>query len=609
MKKIIFLTAVAAVAFALTLHSCKPDEEQVASPSLNLERTEVTVPAEGGSFTVAYKIENPLADVKVVCECAAEWLGPFDTSKEGIISFQVDANTDENARNAVVEVIYGEESESFTVLQDGLQPVVPDEGFMLVIDEVSMTDMSWTVIPADDEMPYISMSVDKRVYDQFGSDEAYIEEDLQLFNLMAGSSGMTLEEYLDWLVKYGEYSFYKDGLLPGYAYYVYAYGISLSGELLTGMYKEEVVMESPEKVDISFEITCEPGLDTVAVSVTPSIQEQRYVVDAYPKEEISEAITLEEWYSYKFNERIAAAVSEGMSVEKAVISLTEVGTATVVLDNLRAETDYTVLVVAVNEEGLFVSDVATDEFRTDGLFSDNVIEVEITDITPDGASYSISTTNDDPYVMYYIQASMWEDWSDEDIIRNLIEYYDVEENNVYRGDKSGTITGLMTKTKYVMYTFGCESGTATTSLGKTFFTPESGSSDVTFTLKFDKYFNGDDLIAAYPEEESYKQYAGKAVLPVKAEVSDPSATYLYYVYSVDYSEYGDDVLYSSLLNGTGLSEPSYVFSRNFGRVCTVAGFAIDEDGNNGPLFRTSIEFTLEGASPISEFTPDMLSSD
>lgn len=268
-----------------------------------------------------------------------------------------------------------------------------------------------------------------------------------------------------------------------------------------------------------------------------------------------------------------------------------------------------VLVVAVNEEGLFVSDVATDEFRTDGLFSDNVIEVEITDITPDGASYSISTTNDDPYVMYYIQASMWEDWSDEDIIRNLIEYYDVEENNVYRGDKSGTITGLMTKTKYVMYTFGCESGTATTSLGKTFFTPESGSSDVTFTLKFDKYFNGDDLIAAYPEEESYKQYAGKAVLPVKAEVSDPSATYLYYVYSVDYSEYGDDVLYSSLLNGTGLSEPSYVFSRNFGRVCTVAGFAIDEDGNNGPLFRTSIEFTLEGASPISEFTPDMLSSD
>ena len=279
-------------------------------------------------------------------------------------------------------------------------------------------------------------------------------------------------------------------------------------------------MDSPEKVDISFEIACEPGLDTVAVSVTPSIQEQRYVVDAYPKEEISEAITLEEWYSYKFNERIAAAVSEGMSVEKAVISLTE---------------------------------------------------VEITDITPDGASYSISTTNDDPYVMYYIQASMWEDWSDEDIIRNLIEYYDVEENNVYRGDKSGTITGLMTKTKYVMYTFGCESGTATTSLGKTFFTPESGSSDVTFTLKFDKYFNGDDLIAAYPEEESYKQYAGKAVLPVKAEVSDPSATYLYYVYSVDYSEYGDDVLYSSLLNGTGLSEPSYVFSRNFGRVCTVAG--------------------------------------
>ena len=88
------------------------------------------------------------------------------------------------------------------------------------------------------------------------------------------------------------------------------------------MYKEEVVMDSPEKVDISFEITCEPGLDTVAVSVTPSIQGQRYVVDAYPKEEISEAKTLEEWYSYKFNERIADDVSEGMSVEKAVISWT-----------------------------------------------------------------------------------------------------------------------------------------------------------------------------------------------------------------------------------------------------------------------------------------------
>lgn len=603
MKRTHLLATVLAV--IVSVSACKPEEEQKI-PDLTLERTEVTVPAEGGNFSVKYTIENPLADVELRSECTETWIGPFDTSVSETITFSVEPNAEEAERTAVVDVIYGDIVENFTVVQAGTGTVAPADALDLNIERVGMTDVAWTVLPADTEMPYISMTVDKRVYDQLGSDEAYLEEDLQIFNLMAGSSGMSLEDYLAQMVTYGERSYYRDGLTPGLAYYVYAYGISLDGTALTGIFKEEIITETPEQVDITFEIVCEPGLDNVTVQVTPSLTDQMYIVDVLEKDGIMTSTTLEEQYVRIFNEKISDAQAEGMTKEEAVKSLSKTGNASVLFENLYANTEYVALAMAVNEDGLFVSEATTEEFVTEEVTSDNVITVEITDVQADRVSYSITTTNDDPYVMYYIQASMWEDWEDEDIIRNLIEYYDVDKYNIYNGDRQGELTGLMTKTQYVMYTFGCESGVATTPLGKTFFTPESGSTDITFNLVYDKYFDGDDLIAAYPDEESYKQYAGKAVLPVKAEVSDPTATYYYYVYSSDYSEYGDDVLYSSLANGTGLSVPSYVFSRNFGRTCTIAGFAVDAEGNYGPLFRANIEFTYDGASPISEFEPDML---
>lgn len=65
----------------------------------------VTVAAEGGVLTLTYTVLNPVGGGEVSAESSAAWIGGFDLSAEGEISYEVEANTGDE-RSAAITVSY-----------------------------------------------------------------------------------------------------------------------------------------------------------------------------------------------------------------------------------------------------------------------------------------------------------------------------------------------------------------------------------------------------------------------------------------------------------------------------------------------------------------------
>ena len=72
----------------------------------------------------------------------------------------------------------------------------PDEKpcFEFEILATGKTSVEFRVTPLADEMPYIVMIVDKASFDAFESIEAYIADDLAMFDQIALGMGISLED-------------------------------------------------------------------------------------------------------------------------------------------------------------------------------------------------------------------------------------------------------------------------------------------------------------------------------------------------------------------------------------------------------------------------------
>lgn len=89
------------------------------APVLSVEDATVEAAVEGGSYSVAYSVENAVDGVEPVATSDAEWISELK-AEAGTISFVVAANEGFEAREAVVEVGYeGAESVEFKVKQAG----------------------------------------------------------------------------------------------------------------------------------------------------------------------------------------------------------------------------------------------------------------------------------------------------------------------------------------------------------------------------------------------------------------------------------------------------------------------------------------------------------
>lgn len=598
------LMSVMALGLVASLSSCKDDKKPEPKPDpaeFAVVEDEVAVPFEGGAAQVTYTLENPVEGGVIAFQSDAVWVNTEDLSTDGVIKFNVDPNEEKAERTAKVTVTYGELSDSFVVKQ---APYVEPAPFEIIIPEekITTTAVSFQVIPLDKEMTYISMLVDKALFDQFATPEEYIQDDIAYFTQYADMYGMTLEDFLS------EYALMKGdselsevtGLSPETDYIVYAYGMTAQAEVLTEFCYEQVKTKAPEKVDISFQIECEVDGPMVNAEVTPSVNNQKYVFDAVAKADYTTDAELKSAYQSYLSEMAAMYEMFGMSAEDFVNEISNTGKATISLE-LSASTAYIGFAVAIDNTAILVSDLTTKEFTTGEVEpSDNKIDVKISNVQARIASIEVTTTNNDPYSLSVFESEIVAGLNDDEIVSFIIENNAVE---VFNGDFSSDITGLSPNTEYSVFAFGYVAGTATTDMVRVDFkTQEAAPADVTFSVAYDKYFDGDEVAENYPD---WEDAVSLAVLPVTAQATPEEnvSGYYYAVYQGDLTsseEYSDDMIIQSLLQ-QGVTRESIYFLLPYDEPLTILGVAMDVNGNYSPVYREVINLSKDGVSPIDEF--------
>ena len=94
--------------------------------------------AEGGEATIAYAIENAVEGVELQASCEAAWVENVTVAEN--ITFTVAVNEDEEARDAVLTVVYGDIEKSVAIQQAGKVETPKAPVFELVSEETMEFD-------------------------------------------------------------------------------------------------------------------------------------------------------------------------------------------------------------------------------------------------------------------------------------------------------------------------------------------------------------------------------------------------------------------------------------------------------------------------------------
>lgn len=111
------LFSAAIMATMLLFAGCDPVEEPAPVLTPTTEGT-IQIPAAGGSGKITYTLENAAKDGNIEATSTADWIGGWDYSVQGTVTFDVAENVEQASRDAEITVIYnygGGNPLSFTV--------------------------------------------------------------------------------------------------------------------------------------------------------------------------------------------------------------------------------------------------------------------------------------------------------------------------------------------------------------------------------------------------------------------------------------------------------------------------------------------------------------
>ena len=591
MKKTIY--PMFGLAVLLLAYSC---EKPLEDPGLTLSQTEVNVPADGGTFSVAFQVSNPREGAEVSADAGAnDWVTGLEVVGNNI-NFDVAVNEATETRSVDVTVSYpGAADKVFSIAQDAGAPAP----FTIILKEVGATSYVVDIIPEDKEMDYICIGRTQAYLDEnnLTTDEALFQDDLTY-----------LEPYVE------DYAFSGDLLdvtfstLPKTENVLYVYGIdTATSERLTDIVYLRFTSGEVPKIEADFTITATVNGPQVIAHVTPVDYDGYYYCEAYHTSSITPDTDLYELCYNNFLSKLSLYQQFGMGAEEVLYVYCRQGEDDWVY-SFEPSTDYTIVAFAISDEAVVCSDPVSIEVSSEALEpSDNQLTISVTDIGSRTVTLNVSATNDDPYGIYIVPSEEIAGYgSDSEIMDYLLYYYAPIDA---RGDFSEPVSGLDPETEYAVCAFGQVSGYSTTDLFRTdFTTTEAVVGDATIEVGFDEYFDIaaslDVLTELDPESagefESLLEEGIEVLLPCYAE-TDPADVELYYYSLYSYTDdmfdgiSEEEVIEVLMTDYPG--EPSILFLANYNYPMILLGVAVDENGNPGPLFKSE-PFTLtpEGAA-------------
>ena len=269
-------------------------EKQIESepPVLSSDAKDIHVTAEGGTQTITYNIENPAEDgmITALPDSECDWIEITDTETSGVITFNVLKNETDAKRESKITVTYeysGGDPQSFSVnvSQDSGEnnpdpdPNPGEDVFTITVDNITYSTANIRVVPDDETMPYIVyVDIASEIKDL--SDDEVFQMDYDIIVGNANASQITINEYLNTIVKHGPQETTQKSLDPGTEYAVWAYVIDLQedGTLvrLSKITREYFTTEIPTVTENSITLEVESTGTTLSAVATPYTNDKYY---------------------------------------------------------------------------------------------------------------------------------------------------------------------------------------------------------------------------------------------------------------------------------------------------------------------------------------------
>lgn len=297
------------------------------------------------------------------------------------------------------------------------------------------------------------------------------------------------------------------------------------------------------------------------------------------------------------------------------------GDSKVILAGLTPETDYCAVAFGFNLNANFITtQVWKAEFSTvKGEDVKNVdFDFSFTDITPHSAIMNLTVNPDNAMYLWGIIDNTVDPAGIIDQINSdcetSIEFGWAKDKKEYMFSKAhnGSIEGyiikdLMEEGEYRVYAIGLsfETGEFVTDVivSEPFKTTATPLADIDIKVVHDKYFNGDELAAMYPEECGGA--LGYLILPLDVVISGdvPAADFRFHVHTgnvMDKETYSDGYI-KDFLNDYGKNISHREFAMIGEKEYTIVAYAWDAEGNHSPVYRELIKLSYDGTSPAEEY--------
>ena len=495
-----------AIAALVGLSSCERGGEDVKQSGIILYNDEINAGVNAETLRFNYDIKSRIEGEILSIECTEEWV-TIDKIGETIVELSVADNSGEE-RVATLNLSYGAEKNTLRVRQAGYEaPLV------LTVEDVDAVSVTFSVATLDENTTWIGQIVGKDWFEEYDS-EQLINEDMHYYDGVAREQGISLEEYLSSVLSRGSYSGIRmSGLDPQTEYVVYIYGLTPKGEVTTRVISQSFTTEAPYAGnDVTYDIEVEVNRAIAKVSIQPSHEGVAY---------FNNLITREDFEAYgsdieKAADAVIAKIIEDYAAwDYSLAETFEYNTdyfATEYEFEAMANTEYVAFAFKWNEKCERLSEVSFKWFEVGEIPpSENVITMEISNVTQSTFDIVTTASNLDPYVIFPVpQQEIAKMRNDKDVFNYILSTYGTTGlvDYICEGAVAGTFSGLQAGTEYAVLAFGYEAGTITTSmLRKNIETLEAGDIDAcVYTIEVTDVADREAYLTITPSDYSIHYY-------------------------------------------------------------------------------------------------------
>lgn len=440
-----FFLLIMPVLFMALFSNCKKDESAVRKPVLTVAKCD-SLPAEGGTFNIAYSVENPAEkgwEKMSVSETEA-WISSCTFTSENIV-ISVEEFTDENAksRSSQMQINY---PDADPVIMEIIQKAPEKEEikpvtFTLGYDNLSISSVTADCMPSDLNATYVLRIVEKAEFESFQNDTEFIKNDISTFK----ASGNIEDHLLKGETADKEFTISKTNT----EYYLIAYGLN-ADETITSDGITKTGFTSPEKPEVS--ITWD---DETMIGAEGGDYEIEYTISNPVDGQKLEAESDVQW-----------------------ISITEVtGNAirfTVSANDSEPGSEPRTGTITTSYEGAEGCPVATVKQESEKK-AQLTFDISVVTLTPSSVTFNLTPSdNEATYVLYTMTKSDYESYASEaDIIADDIKRFTAEdwwgepgtiEENLLKGAQTEYYEYLnYAETDYYIIAYGLDAdGTVTT---------------------------------------------------------------------------------------------------------------------------------------------------